>query len=285
MHLPWPTGWTGSHYPDLAPSADLLNGFKQKHYTIEDYNKIYHQQLGRLDPKKVWSDLHSFANDEEPTLLCFEKPKVQIAVTGYEPLPSDPNRWFCHRRLVAEWLESSLNRTVPETFREKPGFKHLGFIRSGLNDLKAWCHAQQVTEKPTVSNYACGRYEKWYEYEFKLTTPVEVVPAEHDERVYQLGQRLFPGNHCCLFLHYLPGVGILPHRDHTASEAWVVSINIGSSVVFRHGEDVYQLEDGQIIGFNSKEIHSLDPVLQERWALSWRCIKPQHFNRQLTLFG
>ncbi len=160
-----------------------------------DYTKIYHQQLDKLDPKKVWSDLHALADGAEPTLLCFEKPKAQLAVNGYEPLPSDPSLWFCHRRLVADWLETSLNQPVPETFRSKPGFKHLGFIRSGLDDLKAWCRSQQPTEKPTVSNYAHGRVEKWFEHEFKLTMPVEVIPAEHDERICQLGQRLYPGNH------------------------------------------------------------------------------------------
>ena len=280
-----PTGWTGLHYLDLAPSANLLSSFKQKQYSIEDYNKIYQQQLGRLDPKKVWSDLHALTNGEEPTLLCFEKPKAKLAVAGLDPLPTDPNLWFCHRRLVAEWLQSRIGVSVPEAFKEKTGLKHLGFIRSGLDDLKAWCRAQQHTEKPTVSNYARGRLEKWFELEFKLTMPVEVIPVEHDERIYQLGQRLYPGNHSCLFLHYLPGVGILPHRDHTASSAWVVSVNIGCPVTFRHGEDVYQLEDGQVVGFDSKETHSLDSVVQERWALSWRCIKPEHFNRQLTLFG
>ena len=274
------------HYPDLAPNADLLNGFKQKKLDIEDYNKIYQQQLDKLEPKKVWSDLYALTSGAEPTLLCFEKPKARLSVAGHEPHPSDPNLWFCHRRLVAHWLESSVCESVPEVIKEKPGFKHLGFIRSGLDDLKAWCRAQQPTEKPTVSNYARGRFEKWFEIEFKLTTPVEVIPAEHNsERIYQLGQRLYPGNHSCLFLHYLPGIGILPHRDHTASSAWVVSVNIGALATFRHGDDVYQLEDGQVVGFDSKKIHSLDPVAQERWALSWRCIKPEHLNRQLKLFG
>ena len=280
-----PLGWTGLHYPDLAPNTDLLNGFKQKKFDIEDYTKIYQQQLDKLEPKKVWSDLHTLASGMEPTLLCFEKPKAQLSVAGYEPHPRDPNLWFCHRRLVANWLESSVRESVPEVLKEKPGFKHLGFIRSGLDDLKSWCRTQQPTEKPTASSYARGRFEKWYEHEFKLTMPVEILPAEHDERIYQLGQRLYPGNQSCLFLHYLPGVGILPHRDHTASEAWVVSVNIGARVTFRHDDDVTLLEDGQVVGFDSKQIHSLDPVSQERWALSWRCIKPEHLNRQLKLFN
>lgn len=162
--------------------------------------------------------------------------------------------------------------------------QHLGFIRDSLPDLIQWCRAQRATEHPSVSRYAPGRLEKWFELEFKLSTPVEVIDAPHDERIYQLGQRLFPGNHCCLFLHYPPGVGILPHRDHTASEAWVVSVNIGAPVVFRHGDDVHHLASGQVVGFDSKVVHSLDPVQSERWALSWRRLKPQYLNQQQSMF-
>lgn len=86
-----PAGWTGSYYADLAPNADLLSDFKQKKFAIEDYTKIYQQQLDKLDPQKVWSDLHALTNGEEQTLLCFEKPKAQLAVNGYEPHPNEPN--------------------------------------------------------------------------------------------------------------------------------------------------------------------------------------------------
>lgn len=162
--------------------------------------------------------------------------------------------------------------------------KHLGFIHTDLPALKQWCRDQQPTERPSLSSYAPGRFEKWFEFEFKLSSTVEVLPAPHDERIYRLGQRLFPGNHCCLFLHYLPGGGILPHRDHTASLAWVVSANIGAKVIFRHGDDIHTLADGQVVGFDSKVIHSLDPVESERWALSWRQIKPKYFHQQQVLF-
>ncbi|MBV8882491.1 MAG: DUF488 family protein [Chroococcidiopsidaceae cyanobacterium CP_BM_RX_35] len=279
-----PAGWQGKVYPPLAPSTNLLNNFKNKRYTIEDYIRLYQQQLDKLDPQQVWAELHELAAGAEPVLLCYEKPKVRLATFGYEPLCNDSDLWFCHRRLVAIWLESTLGIAVPEALREKPGFKHLGYIRSNLDELKKWCRAQHLTEKPTVSNYARGRFEKWFEMEFKLTQAVEVVPAEHDERVYQLGQKLYPGNDCCLFLHYPAGIGILPHRDHTASTAWVISVNIGCPVIFRHGDDVYHLQDGQVVGFDSKIIHSLDPVPHERWALSWRCIKPEYLDRQLSLF-
>jgi len=162
--------------------------------------------------------------------------------------------------------------------------QQLGFIRTDLLALKHWCRKQQATESPSVSSYAPGRFEKWFDLEFKLSTKVEIITAPHDERIYQLGQLLYPGNHSCLFLHYLPGVEILPHRDHTASEAWVVSINIGARVIFRHGNEVRHLENGQVVGFNSKVIHSLDPVKSERWALSWRRIKPQYLHQQQVLF-
>lgn len=162
--------------------------------------------------------------------------------------------------------------------------EHLGFIRSDLPDLKQWCRDQQLTERPSTSSYAPGRFEKWFEFECKLSTIVEVITAPHDERIYRLGQRLFPGNNCCLFLHYFSGVGILPHRDHTASLAWVVSVNIGARVTFRHGSEIHYLDDGQVVGFDSKIAHSLDPVESERWALSWRRIKPKYLHPQQALF-
>lgn len=74
--------------------------------------------------------------------------------------------------------------------------EHLGFINTGLPDLIEWCRAQRATERPSLSRYAPGRFEKWFELEFKLLSSVEIADAPHDERIYQLGQRLFPGNHC-----------------------------------------------------------------------------------------
>jgi hypothetical protein len=44
---------------------------------------------------------NSVGNGSEPVLLCYEKP------------PFDEANW-CHRRLAAQWLETSLGILVPE---------------------------------------------------------------------------------------------------------------------------------------------------------------------------
>jgi hypothetical protein len=163
-------------------------------------------------------------------------------------------------------------------------FQRIGFIRRDLDALKAWCRAQTPTMQASVSTYVIGdRREKWFEIGKKLTETVQLFDAEHDDRIYQLGQRLFPGNHACLFLYYPPGAYILPHRDHKASEAWVVQINLGCSVTLTVGEEQHPVGDGEAVGFNSKLLHSTSPATADRWVVSWRKIKAQYLDRQLSL--
>jgi len=56
------------------------------------YRVEYQKILDNLDPQKIFADL-----EEGAILLCWEAPGK-----------------FCHRRLVAEWLEEHLGRPVPE---------------------------------------------------------------------------------------------------------------------------------------------------------------------------
>ena len=81
-----PEWFQGRRYPALAPRWNML---KMDEATYrEEYRKI----LDKLDPQKVFDDL-----GEDAILLCWEKPGA-----------------FCHRRLVAEWLEEKLGVKVPE---------------------------------------------------------------------------------------------------------------------------------------------------------------------------
>jgi uncharacterized protein (DUF488 family) len=57
------------------------------------YRAAYQEILDRLDPRKVFYD----DLGEDAILLCWEKPGE-----------------FCHRRLVAEWIEAALGVKVPE---------------------------------------------------------------------------------------------------------------------------------------------------------------------------
>lgn len=91
--FPWPMkGYRFEKYPALRPSLELLRGWKDGTVTEAEYTgRYYEETLSKLDPQKVFSDL------DGKVLLCHEPPGT-----------------FCHRRLVAEWLERSLHTRVPE---------------------------------------------------------------------------------------------------------------------------------------------------------------------------
>ena len=90
--------YQGYCYPKLAPK---LSFWKIWHDNIgkipEEENNIYYVQeywnqvLSKLDPEQVYSEL------DNSILLCYE-----------------PNTEFCHRHIVAAWLEILLGVEVPE---------------------------------------------------------------------------------------------------------------------------------------------------------------------------
>lgn len=79
----------------LAP-GDWFNSVPE-----DVYRRLYFEQLGLLNPQEVVAKLNELAGGHEPVLLCYEKP------------PFTATNW-CHRRMVAEWLKTTLNLDVPE---------------------------------------------------------------------------------------------------------------------------------------------------------------------------
>ncbi|MDD2904187.1 MAG: hypothetical protein PHU44_17305 [Syntrophales bacterium] len=84
--LKTPEWFQGRRYPALAPTRKMLKMCEVK------YREAYQKILERLDPRQVYEDL-----GPDAILLCWEQPGE-----------------FCHRRLVAEWLEKHLGVEVPE---------------------------------------------------------------------------------------------------------------------------------------------------------------------------
>lgn len=84
-----PKWFNGKSYMALAPTWEMI-----KRMTWSQYNDAYNNILSKLDPKKVFDDL-----GENAVLLCWE------TIPGKVP---------CHRRLVAEWLETALGIEIPE---------------------------------------------------------------------------------------------------------------------------------------------------------------------------
>ena len=93
-----------------------IDTYENNTYYIEQY---YKEVLSKLDPEKVYKDLkHSF-------LLCYED-----------------NNEFCHRHIVAKWLELSLGIYVPEIklindeIKEVSRPKYIGDTLESLMKLK-----------------------------------------------------------------------------------------------------------------------------------------------------
>lgn len=89
--------FTGPRYSALAPSRHLLTSIKRGYVSEEYFEKTYKKEvLENLDPKKVYDDLCNLV-EAEPVLCCWCYPGE-----------------FCHRRVVARWLEENLNVVIEE---------------------------------------------------------------------------------------------------------------------------------------------------------------------------
>jgi hypothetical protein len=81
-----PSWYRGDRELRLAPTRESLP------WPRERFDPFYDSILAGLDPAQLYADLGPNA-----VLLCWESPNV-----------------WCHRRRVAEWLETSLGIVVPE---------------------------------------------------------------------------------------------------------------------------------------------------------------------------
>ena len=94
-----PDWYQGSQLKLLAPPYELL---KAAHAGLSatDYEKEFSRHvLNYLDPKEVYEAICE-EHGEDVTLLCFETLEK----------PGE----FCHRRMVAKWLEETCEVKIPE---------------------------------------------------------------------------------------------------------------------------------------------------------------------------
>lgn len=84
-------------YKALAPGP-WFNSVSKEEYL----KRFCFEVLAPLKPIHVYDELHRLVGDGvEPVLLCWEVP------------PFTDSNW-CHRRIVAEWFQRTLQKTVPE---------------------------------------------------------------------------------------------------------------------------------------------------------------------------
>lgn len=100
-------GFEGISYTKLAPKKEFWKiwhdniGIISEEENNEYYMREYYKQvLSKLDVNTVYKELNEFGKNV--VLLCFEE-----------------NNEFCHRQLVATWLERELSITVPEIAIDK----------------------------------------------------------------------------------------------------------------------------------------------------------------------
>ena len=87
-----PYWYKGRRCDELAPPYWLLIEYK-KNRNKKNYIEVYYREvLDKLNPQEIYDKL-----GENAVLLCWEN-------------PSD----FCHRRLIAEWLEWELGVQINE---------------------------------------------------------------------------------------------------------------------------------------------------------------------------
>ena len=86
-----------AQYKRLAPKLSWWKVWEEtrdNEYYAKQYNNTV---LEVLNPRGVVDDLYKLSGDRIPCLMCYERPGE-----------------FCHRHLVAEWLEKHLNIKVKE---------------------------------------------------------------------------------------------------------------------------------------------------------------------------
>lgn len=91
----YPPKWfSGISNKYVSPSWDILHNSKSE----EDYVQRFNSEiLARRDPKVFLTAIEKIANGKDVALCCFEKPDE-----------------FCHRHLVAKWLNEKLGMQIEE---------------------------------------------------------------------------------------------------------------------------------------------------------------------------
>ena len=78
---------------ELAPKRDWFFDWKQGKFDNDKYIELYYETvLRKLNPEEIYEKL-----GKDAILLCYEKPEQ-----------------FCHRHLIAEWLNNNLKINVTE---------------------------------------------------------------------------------------------------------------------------------------------------------------------------
>jgi len=89
-----PDYFRGKRFSVLAPSWEILNAYKEHRIDEEEYARRY---LTLLEERGLTPEGVYHATPPGTILLCYEKPGQ-----------------FCHRRVLAKWMEDAVGVEIPE---------------------------------------------------------------------------------------------------------------------------------------------------------------------------
>ncbi|WP_333394545.1 hypothetical protein [Microcoleus sp. N9_A1] len=140
-----------------------------------------------------------------------------------------------------------------------------------LSELKEYLRGLVGEMEYSHSSLTKKRLELWLFNKVHLGNG-QVSLGFYDERLYQLCQRLYPGCDIGLLTYHGNKRGgssglIADHRDHGYGRPIAVSLNIGIAEFVVDGKSCV-LDDGEIVKFNCKQIHSVPRIMsEERFSL------------------
>lgn len=89
ISLKTPFGMNFYNCKELCPALEILSSYKDGIIDENGYKELFNKNLNKLNPFSLIKKLYSIAGGNDIVLLCYEKPND-----------------FCHRHLVANWLNS-----------------------------------------------------------------------------------------------------------------------------------------------------------------------------------
>ena len=102
-------------YKSLAPNWKLIENLNKKKITEGQFIKSYEDQLDSLSADKVYEDLVNLVSGFEPIIMT-----------------SISKKKFCHRHLVAEWLENELGIIIEE-YKVGKVVRSKGYMKKNTN--------------------------------------------------------------------------------------------------------------------------------------------------------
>lgn len=124
----------GPRFPSFAPRFEMFQRWKKGVIDNIGYTTEFRKHLNTLDKDAVRRFLTSF--DKDIVLLCFEKPGE-----------------FCHRHIVADWIEENLGICVEEfNTNKKQAKEHIvealkSFTYTKEDLIKEYCLSEKEIEK------------------------------------------------------------------------------------------------------------------------------------------